>query len=382
MPINVQFKVSGGTQFSMELEPAMTILEVKQKAEAQCNFAPEAMKIIYKGRILKNEDTLDSHKVEDGHSMHVVRGMSSAATAPATTPAPVATPAAPASGDASGPDTGMPGMGMPGMGMPGMAGGMPGGMAGGMPGGMDMNAMMQLMGGMGGGQGGMGGMGGMNPEMLGQMLQNPMIQQVMQQISQNPAMLQQMLQSNPMFQQMSQRDPMVAQMMQNPQVMQMMFNPQMLQGILRMQDSMGGGAGGMGQPATMPVTDGTAPGVPAGANAAAPGAPGANPFASMMNDPNVMQMAMQMMQGGGMPGGGMAAMQGGGMAGMPGAGMTGMPGVPAQADSRPPEERFATQLQQLEGMGFPDRPSNIQALQMANGDVNAAINFLCGGDTQ
>ena len=51
----------------------------------------------------------------------------------------------------------------------------------------------------------------------------------------------------------------------------------------------------------------------------------------------------------------------------------------APADNRPPEERFATQLEQLQGMGFPDRASNIQALVQANGDVNQAINFLLGG---
>lgn len=61
----------------------------------------------------------------------------------------------------------------------------------------------------------------------------------------------------------------------------------------------------------------------------------------------------------------------GGFPGMP-------PAAPAAADNRPPEERFAEQLTQLENMGFPDRPSNIQALTQAGGDVNQAINFLLG----
>jgi ubiquilin len=76
-----------------------------------------------------------------------------------------------------------------------------------------------------------------------------------------------------------------------------------------------------------------------------------------------------MMQGGD---GGM-----GGMGGMPPMGGMGVP--PNPADARPAEERFATQLEQLANMGFSDRPSNIQALQMANGDVNQAINVLGGG---
>merc|ERR1712060_154525 len=126
--------------------------------------------------------------------------------------------------------------------------------------------------------------------------------------------------------------------MSNPQVMQAMFNPQMLQSIMQMQSAMGGGAAGV-------------PG--------APGAPGAG-----APNPAMMQAAMQAMMGGGMGG----AMGGAG----------GMGGVPD--DGRPAEERFATQLEQLGNMGFNDRPSNIQALQMANGDVNQAINFLLGGN--
>ena len=81
------------------------------------------------------------------------------------------------------------------------------------------------------------------------------------------------------------------------------------------------------------------------------------------------------MGGAGMGGAGMG-MGGAGMggAGMGGAGMGGMP-----LDNRPVEERFVGQIEQLVNMGFADRPSNIQALQMANGDVNQAINFLLGG---
>jgi len=74
-------------------------------------------------------------------------------------------------------------------------------------------------------------------------------------------------------------------------------------------------------------------------------------------------------------GGGCGGFGCGGCGGMGGMGGMGAP----TADARPPEERFASQLEQLVNMGFSDRPSNLQALQMANGDVNQAINFLLGG---
>ena len=71
----------------------------------------------------------------------------------------------------------------------------------------------------------------------------------------------------------------------------------------------------------------------------------------------------------------------GGMGGGMGGGMPGLGGAAANpADTRLAEERFTVQLDQLVNMGFADRPSNLQALQMANGDVNQAINFLLGGD--
>merc|ERR1712061_452245 len=78
-------------------------------------------------------------------------------------------------------------------------------------------------------------------------------------------------------------------------------------------------------------------------------------------DPAMMQAAMQMM--------------GGGMGTGPGIGACGFP-QPAGAQSA--EERYANQLDQLSNMGFPDKHSNLQALQTANGDINQAINALLG----
>lgn len=41
-----------------------------------------------------------------------------------------------------------------------------------------------------------------------------------------------------------------------------------------------------------------------------------------------------------------------------------------------PETRFASQLEQLEGMGFVDKQKNISALLAAGGNVNSAIEYL------
>ncbi|RMZ91785.1 hypothetical protein DV736_g965, partial [Chaetothyriales sp. CBS 134916] len=52
------------------------------------------------------------------------------------------------------------------------------------------------------------------------------------------------------------------------------------------------------------------------------------------------------------------------------------PGLAAPSDSRPPEERYATQLRQLNEMGFHDFDRNIQALSRSGGDMNGALEWL------
>lgn len=85
----------------------------------------------------------------------------------------------------------------------------------------------------------------------------------------------------------------------------------------------------------------------------APPAGGANPFGMT---PEMMQQMMQMM---------------GGLGG------AGEPAAPA--DTRPPEERYAEQLQQLNEMGFYDFDQNVAALRRSGGNVQGAVNFLLGG---
>lgn len=72
---------------------------------------------------------------------------------------------------------------------------------------------------------------------------------------------------------------------------------------------------------------------------------------------------------------------GGGGAGASGPfGGFGGPGSPPaqqqQQDSRPPEERYASQLVQLQEMGFVNGQQNIRALQACGGNVQAAVEYL------
>lgn len=107
----------------------------------------------------------------------------------------------------------------------------------------------------------MGGLGGMNPqemmnnpELMNQMMDNPMMRQMMdvrafelcfwfeyfQRLLENPQMLQEMMRSNPMMNQLIEQNPEMAHIFNNPaiirQAIEMQRNPSMMQEMMRHQD--------------------------------------------------------------------------------------------------------------------------------------------------
>ncbi|KAI6761438.1 hypothetical protein HG531_001991 [Fusarium graminearum] len=62
-----------------------------------------------------------------------------------------------------------------------------------------------------------------------------------------------------------------------------------------------------------------------------------------------------------------------------GGGMGAAANPPAPADNRPPEERYAEQLRQLNDMGFFDFDRNVAALRRSGGSVQGAIEHLLSG---
>lgn len=95
----------------------------------------------------------------------------------------------------------------------------------------------------------------------------------------------------------------------------------------------------------------------AGAGAGAGGAGAGNPFGGPPMNAEGLQQMMQIL--------GMNS-QGGG----------GSPAPAAPADNRPPEERYAEQLRQLNDMGFTDFDRNVAALRRSGGSVQGAIEHL------
>merc|ERR1719422_1529250 len=182
-------------------------------------------------------------------------------------------------------------------------------------------------------------------------------------LANNPDQASAMLANNPLFagnpalqQQVSSMMPQMLQQMQNPAVQQLMGNPEALQAIMQIQQGMERlrtAAPEVFQSMGFPQLPPNLVPPPAPAAAATPPSPAAAGLPGQPQDQMFSQFMTQMM-------GQMRA------------------GNPDQ----PPEERFASQLDQLASMGFVDRQANIQALIATMGDVNAAVERLLGGGLQ
>jgi ubiquilin len=182
--------------------------------------------LIYSGKILKDEETLKSHNIRSGCAIHLVVRQSKGGTTPATsttgssssssstsatttssnTQSTSTTSSTPPSGGTTPPMGGMPMGGMQ------MGGSLE----------QQMSQLQQQM--------------RTNPELLGQMLNNPMMQNLMN----SPDLMSSMLQSNPQMRELMERNPELNHILNNPdmmrQAMEMMRNPAMFQEMLRSHD--------------------------------------------------------------------------------------------------------------------------------------------------
>lgn len=449
--LTFNIKASNDQKYILTLPTSTSIGDVKAKLATSeyADIPADRIRLIYSGRVLKNEDTLATYNVKDGNTIHMVKGAQSNArqNPQATSSSPSgATPAVPtniAAGTGNNPLAGLTGARYAGFhGLP--------------------NASMF---------GADGGMGAPPPteEML-RMLDDPNFLQQMNEAMNNPAFIQ-MMENHPMM-----RDnPMLRNMIRNPEMRRMLFSPEILRMQAQMQRSMGPDGGGESFPApgvtdTTPQTGNTGVGArgqnttqpnpmvpsffgtpPAGGAAGNPfaalfgnglpgqtpntagagttpstsppatasagqGTPSTNtdpsrqdPFANlfgsqaasggndplaqmtaqMMQNPEMMRNAMRMFGMGGAsdpaPPTGTSGGEGTDTAANPFAALLGnpwgmMPPAPqAPPDTRPPEERYAEQLRQLNDMGFYEFERNVQALRRSGGSVQGAIEFLLGG---
>ncbi|KAH9520146.1 Ubiquilin-1 [Bulinus truncatus] len=212
-----------------------------------------------------------------------------------------------------------------------------------------------------------------NPQMINNMLQAPYMQSMLQSLSANPELAQQIIGSNPLFANNPQMQanfttmmPNLLQQMQNPEIQNMVTNPRALEALMQIQNGLSqlqqespnlfssmtglGSASPLmtGVPTTSTTQSSTTPSTatitPTEGITSGGGPLGQGPQGNTEAFSSMMAQMMQMMVGG--------------------------------QQNQPPEQRYASQLEQLATMGFVDREANIRALTATFGDVNAAIDRL------
>ncbi|EPQ29638.1 uncharacterized protein PFL1_02857 [Pseudozyma flocculosa PF-1] len=350
---DISLNVKGPSELKLSLTiPAdHTVRQLKEKIEKEKpDFPADAQRLIYAGKVLKDEEPLATYKVKPGNTIHMVR--SASRSAPVTGNPQNNAPPSTANANTSS-STGAASANSA------QAQGVPANFAAGQN--FTNNPlsalnradlagphMARLLNESGGAFGQMG-LNPRDPNMMLGMMQNPEVQRQMRDMMSRPEFVDQMIALNPQLQAMA---PQMREMMRSEQFREMITNPESMQRMAQMSQisllglGAGAGAGGAtgGQPPANPFA---ALGGLGGAGAGGQGA-GASPF----GDPALLQ---QLLGGLGGAGGGAPA---------------------APRDSRPPEERFATQLEQMQAMGFYDGTSNVRALLMAGGSVEGAIGIL------
>lgn len=321
---------------------AKTVWDLKKLISEITNPKVEAenQRLIYSGRVLKDETLLSEYKIQSGNSIHMVKG------APRSANPPPATQQIPSNLNA-----GQQIAGNPLAPLLNATNQIPG-----------FNPFADL------------GINTNDPNMAMNMMNNPQVLQSAARLLEDPAIIDQMIGSDPRLQSMG---PQVREMLRSPMFRQMLTNPDLMRSMHGVMRGTGSnpfgdvnlpGATGAGGADSVAAALGAQTAGTNNPTSTAPttvgGLQGFDPL-SFMNSP-LGQMAMQQMN---TPGGG------GILGGM------GFPMAPPQpADPRPPEERFEVQLGQLQAMGFTDARQNVRALLASAGNVEAAIEYILGGN--
>ncbi|SBT35033.1 ubiquitin domain-containing protein DSK2, putative (DSK2) [Plasmodium ovale wallikeri] len=75
MTINVSFKVTGGKEFTISIEPDITVLELKQKCSEHVDIPVESQRIIFKGLHRKGKNG-EKENVEQSINAHAFDSIS------------------------------------------------------------------------------------------------------------------------------------------------------------------------------------------------------------------------------------------------------------------------------------------------------------------
>ncbi|KAL8246843.1 hypothetical protein R6Q59_008059 [Mikania micrantha] len=222
--VTINVRCSNGTKFSVQASLGSSVESFKSVLEQNCDIPAGQQRLIYKGRILKDDQTLKSYGMEAEHTVHLVRGFVPATSTPAggaPTRANTTPPAAGDTGSIEGGTTGGTGLGgslFPGLGLSGLGGN--GGMFGaGLP---ELEQMQQQL--------------TQNPNMMREIMDMPLVQNLLN----NPDVMRNMMMNNPQLREIIDRNPELGHMLNDPailrQTMEAARNPELMREMMRNTD--------------------------------------------------------------------------------------------------------------------------------------------------
>ncbi|XP_073122187.1 ubiquitin domain-containing protein DSK2b-like [Henckelia pumila] len=223
--VSINIRCSNGTKFSVRTTLQSTVGEFKALLAQNCDVPAEQQRLIYKGRILKDDQTLLTYGLQADHTVHMVRGFASSAAPNSAAPAASGstnsttgvTPA-PSSGSPGIPDAGaslFPGLDLGTLGGSGVSRlfgtGVP-----------DFEQVQQQL--------------TQNPNMMREMINSPAIQSLMN----NPEIMRSLIMSNPQMREIIDRNPELAHILNDPGVLRQTLeaarNPELMREMMRNTD--------------------------------------------------------------------------------------------------------------------------------------------------
>ncbi|KAG9086407.1 hypothetical protein FRC07_013096, partial [Ceratobasidium sp. 392] len=85
----VTLNIKGPSELKLSITIALskTVLELKQAIAEKSDVSADRQRLIYSGRVLKDEDTLATYKVQNAHTVHMVKGAPKPSAASTSAPA-------------------------------------------------------------------------------------------------------------------------------------------------------------------------------------------------------------------------------------------------------------------------------------------------------
>uniref|UniRef100_A0A8C7PIE6 Ubiquilin-4 n=1 Tax=Oncorhynchus mykiss TaxID=8022 RepID=A0A8C7PIE6_ONCMY len=213
-----------------------SVTQFKEEISRRFKAKQDQLVLIFAGKILKDGDSLNQHGIKDGLTVHLVIKTAHKAGDGASSSTSCTSQVGSSSGSSSGPSSAAHSSTVGSTGGPASA---PPQTPNILTGFGDLSSLSSM---------GMGSANFMelqqqmqsqlmsNPEMLSQIMENPLVQNMMS----NPDLMRQMIVANPQMQQLMERNPEISHMLNNPelmrQTMELARNPAMMQEMMRNQD--------------------------------------------------------------------------------------------------------------------------------------------------